>query len=153
MMRLAAIHRASLLGSLLLMAACSSGSPTQDLNARLQMQLAPQIATNEAALQPLPDGSQVLLIDESLFAAGGAQLNDKGQYILASVIEGLIDPRLLRIEVADSPGTAAYLQSARVQAVTEYFADYGLAPTLQPPSAPVATTSPGTVIAIHVAAN
>jgi hypothetical protein len=153
MMHLPAIRRATLLGSLFLMAACSSGSPTQDLNARLQASLTPQIAASEATLQPLPDGSQVLLIDQSLFAAGGAQLNDKGQYILASVIEGLIDPRLLRIEVAESPGTPPYLQSARVQAVTEYFADYGLAPTLQPPSAPVAATPPGTVVTIHVASN
>jgi hypothetical protein len=152
MMRLPANHRAILLGSLLLTAACSSGTPTPDLNARLQARLAPQIATNQAAVQQLPDGSQVLLIDQSLFADGGAQLNDKGQYILASVIEGLLEPRLLRIEITDQP-TSAYLQNARIQAVTQYFADYGLAPTLQPPSAPIAATPPGTIIAIHVASN
>ncbi len=152
-MPLPAIHHATLLGSLLLMAACSSGSPTQDLNTRLQASLTQQIATTEAALQPLPDGSQVIIIDQSLFVAGGANLSDKGQYILASVIEGLIDPRLLRIEIAESPGTAPYLQTARVQAVTEYFGDYGLAPTLQSPSTPVAETPLGTVMTIRVAAN
>ena len=152
-MRRPAVHRAILLGSLLLTAGCSCGSPTQDLNARLQARLAPQLATNQAALQQLPDGSQVLLIDQSLFTVGDAQLTDQGQYILASVIEALIDPRLLRIAIADQPGTSAYLQSARIQAVNQYFTDYGLAGTLQPPSAPVVATPLGTVIGIHVASN
>jgi flagellar motor protein MotB len=108
-------------------------------------------------VQQLPDGSQVVLVDQSLFAAGGAQLNDGGRYVLASVIEGLLEPRLLRIEVADAQGTSPYLQNARAQAVTQYFVDYGLAPTLQPPAAqpvvPVGVPTQGTTITVHLASN
>jgi hypothetical protein len=159
MMRLPAVHHAILLGSLLLVAACSCGTGTnvQTLNTRLQARLSPQLATNQATVQQLPDGSQVVLVDQSLFAAGGAQLNDGGRYVLASVIEGLLEPRLLRIEVADTPGTSPYLQNARAQAVTQYFVDYGLAPTLQPPAAqpvvPVGVPPQGTTITVHLASN
>jgi hypothetical protein len=159
MMRLPAVHRAILLGSLLLVAACSCGTGTnvQTLNTRLQARLSPQLATNQATVQQLPDGSQVVLVDQSLFAAGGAQLNDGGRYVLASVIEGLLEPRLLRIEVADAPGTSPYLQNARAQAVTQYFTDYGLALALQSPAAqpvvPVGVLPQGTIITVHLASN
>ncbi len=61
MMRLPAVHHAILLGSLLLVAACSCGTGTnvQTLNTRLQARLSPQLATNQATVQQLPDGSQV----------------------------------------------------------------------------------------------
>ena len=149
MMRLPTV----LFGPLLLMAACSSVSPTQNLNARLQARLSPDIAAGHATLQPLPDGTQVLVIDQALFTAGGTELDDNGRFVLASVIQGLLDPRLMRIDIAASPGTPPYLQAARAQSVTRYFVDYGLGQTLVPPAVPVGAAPPGTSIGIHVASN
>jgi hypothetical protein len=42
----------------------------------------------------------------------------------------------LRIDIANSPGTPVGLQTAQARAVTQFFADYGLGPALQPSVAP-----------------
>jgi len=127
---------AALLGPMLLVGACSSsgvGRSAQGLGQRLQTQLAPDITAGQVVLEQLPDGAQVTLTDQSLFPNGGTELSDQGRYVLASVIEGLLEPRITRVEVAGSSSEGYVgLQAARTRAVTQYFEDYGLGPTLLP---------------------
>jgi hypothetical protein len=108
-------------------------------------------------LEQLPDGARVTLPQQSLFPIGRAELDDKGRFILASVIQGLLDPGILRIEVADPPGTPVGLQTDQARAVTQYFEDYGLGRALQPsapsqdlPLGSVGTAPPGLTITVSV---
>jgi hypothetical protein len=140
MLRLKTELLVAFLGPMLLVAACSSSSgrdrTAQELGYRLQTQLVPDIAAGQAVLERLPDGTRVTLSEQALFPGGKAELDDKGRYVLASVIEGLVDPRLLRIEVEASPATPVSLQAAHVRAVTQYFKDYQLGPALQESTIP-----------------
>ena len=135
-----------------LLAACACGPNNASLlGNRLQTQLTAEIANGRAAVQPLPNGAQVTLTDQSLFPNGGAQLDARGRYVLASFIEGLLDPNILQIGLASSPATPPALQQARVQAVRQFFEEYFLGPFLQPPgSPPVAAASGGTTITVTI---
>lgn len=130
-----AITGLAVLLSPLLLAACGGSSvhyATRDLNNRMKAQLTPQIATGLASVTPLPDGSQITLSDQALFAPGTAELTEQGRYVLASFIEGLIEPRLLRIDLASSPATSADMRYARAEAVGRFLSDYRLPSSLQP---------------------
>jgi hypothetical protein len=143
----------------LVLAGCGSGSDhsAEDLGNRLQAELTPEISDGRASVAQLPDGARVVLTDQALFPSGGAVLDNKGRYILASVVEGLLDPRLLQIEVAESAGTPASLQAARTQAV-QTFVQNALVPMSWPytprqvvPAAPGSAAPQG--ISITVAVN
>ncbi len=151
-------RRAALFCPLLFVVACSSGNNSAaNLGQRMQVLLAPDIAAGRAGLEQLPDGARVTLPQQSLFPIGRSQLDDKGRFILASVIQGLLDPGILRIDIAESPGTPVGLQTAQAQAVTQYFVDYGLGPSLQPsapqqdvPPGSVGTPPPGLIITVSI---
>lgn len=133
---------------MLLIVACSSspgiGPTAQDLGQRLQVRLAPDISAGRATLDRLPDGARVTLVDQSLFPGGGAQLDDTGRDVLTRVIQSLLDPRILRVVVAESPAPQADLQDAQTGAVTQYFQEYGLGSVLQP-ATPQQGMAPGSV--------
>jgi hypothetical protein len=149
MIRSSACRLLPLLCLPLLLTAC--GGDPRLLNGRLHAELTPEIADGRAVVQPLPNGAQVTLTDQSLFPNGGSQLDAKGRYVLASLIEGLLDPHILRIDLASSPATPPALQQARVQAVRQFFEEYFLGPSLQPAgSPPVAAASGGTTITVTV---
>lgn len=133
---------AVLLTPILLMAGCGSGSQqvTEELGNRMQDRLAPQLATGQAGLVRLPDGVQVSLAEDSLFAPGSAQLTPAGSYVLAGVIEGLLAPSLLQIDVTETSPTTLALQQQRVQAIRNFLTDFQLGPQLQ-----AAALQPGTV--------
>jgi hypothetical protein len=146
MIRFQAGQAAALLGPILLAACGSSGvnQATGNLQDRLNAQLRSDIASSQAVLQPLPAGARVAFPDPTVFASGGSELDDKGRYVLASTIQGMLDPSLMRVEVADTAATPGGDQAMRVQAVRDYFVTYGLGPTLQPTGSPP-TTPPGSV--------
>jgi hypothetical protein len=141
MIRFQAGRLAALLGPMVLLAACGGSGvnhATRDLEDRLQTRLGPDISAGQAVLQPLPAGARVTLPDPTEFTSGGAELSDKGRDVLASTIQGLLDPSLMRIEVADTAVAPDGPRSTRVQAVRQYFLAYGLGPSLQPPGQPPA---------------
>ena len=157
MKRFPPVRRAMLLSPLLPIAACAPGpdNVAEHLNERLQFHLAPQMTTSQAALETFPDGARVTLTDQSLFKPGSAELSDSGRYIIASVIEGLVEPSLLRIELAESPASSPYLRDQRLQTVTQFLSDYRLLPSLHPGTwqgAPPPTTGapPSQVLAITI---
>jgi flagellar motor protein MotB len=129
-------HLLSRLSILLIPAAFASGcsshpSTAQLLNHRLETSLAPDIAAGRVSLQQLPNGTRMVFADSSLFAANSANLADGGRYALASAVEGLLDPSVTDVHIADSTPGPLNLQDARTQAVTQYFTQYGLDPMLQ----------------------
>jgi hypothetical protein len=132
---------ALLLSPLLLVAACASaefhGSNRQVAN-RLQVRLRPDIAAGSAQVQRTPGSARVTIADQSLFPKGGTELDDNGRLILARVIEGLLDPHIMRVDVMDSPTAPGYVQSGRVEAVRQFFRENGLGAALPPPTATVA---------------
>ncbi|CAH2601997.1 conserved exported protein of unknown function [Rhodovastum atsumiense] len=159
MMPFSAARLVLLLGPALLLAACASqfAQNRQDLASRLQVQLAPDIAAGRVALQPLPDGTRVTLVEPSFYENGGGTLSESGRNILTSVIQALLDPALMRIDVTAAPPTPGGLAEARAQAVLQVFKDASLGPSLQPaPAQPVlppggiGATPPGVAIDLGV---
>jgi hypothetical protein len=136
------------LSPLLLMAACSSGQQhtTRLLNDRLQAQLAPDVAAGNAVLQPLPNGAVITLPGPSLFPANVRTLDDQQRDPRAGVIEGLLDPKLMSIQIADTSALPEDQRDTRIHNVERYFITYGLAPSLAPSTAapPAATQAAAT---------
>ena len=138
------------IGAVLVTAGCAGGSggPVSNLDARMQEGLAPQAAMHQADVQAIPDGTRITLADDALFSPGSAMLDEQGRFVLASVIQGLLAPRLMSIEMTPSAGSSAYLQEARVQAVRQFFIDYELGPELAAGSEP--GTQQAFTITVHV---
>jgi hypothetical protein len=108
----------------LLLSACGSGlqNSTEILGNRLQAQLGSQVQSGDVAITRKPDGAAVTLLRPS----PGAELSERDQYLLASAIEGLIDPTLVQIQVTDTqPGPVGY-EPPRVQATTAYFKSFAI---------------------------
>jgi hypothetical protein len=142
-----------LLIPLLFLGACDHGvSRTTDLlNDRLQARLAPDITAGTAAIQPLPNGALVTLLGASQFPNNIDTLADKHREVRASVIEGLLDPSLIHIAVADTSTLPANQREARVRNVIEYFKANGLALSMLPEAAtpaPAATAPQGVTLTV-----
>jgi len=110
-----------LIAPLLVVAACApcpQRSP-QNLYDRMRVSLAPDIAAGRATLQPLRSGVGVTLVGGAVFTPGRSDLSAAGRDVMTSVIEALLEPRLLRIDIETwaAPGT---LQAARAQSVAQY---------------------------------
>jgi hypothetical protein len=151
---------AVLFSPLLLVVGCGSSGQqqtTQLLNYRLLVELAPAIALGDAVLQPLPDGSRVTLLGASRFPRDVRASDNRGGAIPASVVEALLDPRLMRIAVADTTTLPDDQRADRVRDAQQYFAAYGLGSTLQPaapsqamPPGPAGAAPAGLVLTISV---
>jgi hypothetical protein len=130
-----ALRLAVLLSPLLLAGGCGTfghQGTARLLQSRLQDQLAPDINAGTVALQTLPDGARVTLLGTSPFPDGKKAQDDKHRDLRASVIEALLDPSLMRIQLADTSALPEAQRDLRVQNVAQYFGAYGLGSTLQP---------------------
>ena len=142
-MPLHAPRHAALLVLPLLLSACGwfgQAHTTRNLDNRLQQSLASDIASGNAALQPIPNGARVTLLSPSAFPVDEQALEDQRRDVRASVIEGLLDPSLMRIQLADTSALPAYQRDLRVRNMAQYIQVNGLGSTLQP--APVQQTEP-----------
>ncbi|HUN41886.1 MAG TPA: hypothetical protein VMU81_16500 [Acetobacteraceae bacterium] len=146
---------AAAFGSIVLVAGCGVQNETVwQLNRRMQIGLAPQVAQHKADVQQLKDGTQITLAEDTLFVPGSPVLSPQGRFVLASVIEGLMAPPLMQIELTPSASTSPYLRQARVAAVRQFFTDYTLGPQLLASvSAPAPGASPTMAITVHVLPN
>jgi hypothetical protein len=146
----------ALLPPLILVSACGSGQErtTQLLNRRLQTQMAPDIAANRASVQPLPGGARVTLLGSSLFPNDTTTLDNQEVDPRAGVIEGLLDPDLMQVQVADTSTLPDRQRDTRVGNVVQYFTAYGLEATPRPADPPqpgsAAATPAGLAITISV---
>jgi hypothetical protein len=134
----------ALLTPLVLLAACGSGQQhsVRVLNQRLEAGLSTQIAAGRAVVQRTDSGAQVTLLDPSLFPNDARSLDDQFPDVRADVIEALLDPSLMQVQVSDSSGLPAYQQGIRVRNVRDYFTANGLGIVLVPPETAAATGGP-----------
>jgi hypothetical protein len=130
------IRLAAVLTPLILLAACGSGASYQHstrlLDQRLNASLATDVAAGRATVETLPDGDRVTLLGPSSFPTDAKTLDDQTPDVRANVIEGLLDPSLMRVQVADTSTLPAYQRDVRVQNVARYFVANGLGPVLVP---------------------
>lgn len=129
------VRLTGLIAPLLLLAACGNNGQsrtTELLNDRLHATLAPDIAAGQAALKPLPNGALVTLLGNSDFPDQVDSQTNRYREVRASVIQGLLDPSLVHIAVADTSGLPVEQRTTRVHNVTQYFKDNGLALSLVP---------------------
>jgi hypothetical protein len=145
---------AIVLGPLFVIAACGPSAQqrtTRLLDDRMQAQLAPDVAAGRAVVRALPDGARVTLLDSSLFPNDPKALDDQYPDIRASVIEALLDPSLMRVQVADTSTLPADQRGTRVQNVEAYFTLNGLGSVLVPTGALPSGAGPsGLAITISV---
>jgi len=128
-----------LLLPLLLVTACGQSGPNhtaQLLDQRLEARLAPDVATHRAVVQSLPDGARVTLLDTSLFPNNADTLDNRVSDPRANIVEGLLDPSLMRIEVADTSSLPADRRDVRVRNVIEYLRVAEVGPSLRPAEPP-----------------
>jgi hypothetical protein len=141
--------------SLVFFIAACGPSPQQRtarlLDDRLQAQLAPDIDAGRVAVQALPDGARVTLLGSSMLLNGPQTLDEQYPAVRANVIEGLLDPTLMRVQVADTSSLPAAQRTVRVRNVETYFAANGLGSVLVPAGDGPADAGPeGLTITISV---
>jgi hypothetical protein len=139
-----------LIAPLLLVTACSwdhgQHRTAELLNDRLEATLQPDITAGRAALQPLPNGALVTLLGNSDFRDQIDAQDNRVREVRASVVQGLLDPSLIRIAVADTSSLTVEQRATRVHNVAQYFRDNGLALSLLPEGQAPALPS-GTAVA------
>lgn len=159
MNRCHATSLAGLFGSLLALSACGSDfdRAAQNLDQRMNTELAPDIAAHRVAVEPQPDGERVTLIDPSLFSGGGTKLNGQGQDTVISFIHALLEPRIYTLQVSETQDPARTPEGARAAAVEQYFTSVGFASQLRPhaptPEAPAneaGTVPPGVALTVRL---
>lgn len=134
---------------MLLLAGCGGAQQTaRELDRRLQARLATDIAANHVTVTPLADGAQVTFLDQPSYI-GSPDLDPRDTYLLSSVVEGLMDPTLMRIAVADTTPVPVGAYPSRAANATRFLQSYGLGPSLVQPAV-VGTPPPGLTLTISV---
>jgi hypothetical protein len=144
---------AVLLIPLISLTACASGpqQTTRLLDHRLQMELATDVAAGRAVVEKVEGGNRVTLLGPASFAADKRALNDQTPDVRANVIQALLDPSLMRVQVTDTSSLPVYQRDTRVANVQRYFTANGLGGVLVPVDAAPAPAGPaGLVLMISV---
>jgi hypothetical protein len=122
--------------ALLLLGACSEPSSTQVLQTRVTTIRSPAQTCNRLeSIEYMPDGVRVRLADTSLFVIGRADLSDCGRYALGSVVEAMLNPRIMQVVVepgGDINAPEALLVRQRATTVQAFLTNAGFTGT-QPP--------------------
>ena len=121
--------------SVLAVGACGASDRQRSvrlLDHRLETQLAPDIEAHRAVVERMQDGARVTLFETSLFPNDAATLDNRGVESRVGVVQGLLDPDLMRVQLADTSALPEGQRDARIRNVVQYFTAYGLARTLRP---------------------
>ena len=131
----------------LMLAACGSGvqNSTSVLNQRLQTRLATPIQQGDVAVTRKVDGAAVTFLRPS----GTTVLTEPEQYALASTVEGLIDPTLVEIKLANTLAPDGYIEQQQLLATQAYFKNYAIN-AYATPLAPIAGAPTGLTVDITV---
>jgi hypothetical protein len=138
---------------MLLLAGCGLGPQQhteQVLDQRLQAQLAKNVAAGQAVIEKVPAGDRVTLLGSSMYPNGTRALDDQSLDIRADIVEALLDPALMRVQVADTSTLPDNQRNTRLRNVQNYFTANGLGPVLVPATAPAAPGPAGLAITINV---
>ena len=139
------IHVALALAASLCVAACSEPSGAQMLQRRAAASMDPAQTCNQtASVQYLPGGARIAAPDASLFTIGRTDLSACGQYILAGVVQAMLDPRIMQVVVepgGDINAPDAFLPRERAVIVQAFLSKPGLV-VGQPPVLVQAAATP-----------
>ena len=128
----AAIHSVTMLAALLL-AACSEPPAVQVLNDRVTASMSPaQPCNGPASVEYLPNGARIRIPDTALFTVGRTDLSPCGGYAMASVVEAMLDPRIMQVVIepgGDINAPDAFLPRERVGVLRASFSNPGFLPT------------------------
>ena len=132
-MNKSAIRTAAILGPLLALCACASDQQrsVEMLNRRLEVPMAPEINENRVALQALPDGARVTLLDAAKVPDDEGALDNRERDPRASMVEGMLAPDIMRLSVADTGAATELQRKKRVDSFVQYLEAFRLGPTLQ----------------------
>lgn len=116
-------------GVLMLLAGCASGQgyTARVLQQRLDRQLAIDRASHRASVQNTQDGAVVMLDEPALFDADKSGLNAAGASTVTNVVEALLAPELMQVEVNGSAQTPDDLRASRTETVRNYVETFSLA--------------------------
>jgi len=144
---------------LMSLAACGSGQQhtEQVLDQRLHHDLASEVASGQAVVQKVQGGDRVTLLGHSTFTNSRHALDNQAPDVRANVIEALLDPRLMQVQVDDNSVLPVDQRDARVQNTMDYLAANGLGSIVVPAgsvaggASPTDAGPPGLVLTISVA--
>jgi hypothetical protein len=141
---------AALLISLVSLAACESGQQHTErlLDYRLHDRLGVDVSAGRAVVEKVPGGDRVTLLGPSSFPSDKSALDDQTPDVRANVIEGLLDPSLMRVQLADSAALPANQRETRVANVSQFFTANGLGGVLVPADAATPAGPAGLAITI-----
>ena len=130
----------------LCVAACATEpSSLQMLQRRAAASMDPAQTCNQmASVQYLPGGARIAAPDTSLFTPGRTDLSECGQYILASIVQAMLDPRIMQVVIepgGDINGPDAFLPRERAVTVQAFLSKPGIFAG-QPPVMVQAATTP-----------
>ncbi len=138
----------STLAAVLLLGACEP-SGTQLLPSRIKASMDPAEACNrQASVEYLPAGARIRMPDTALFVIGRTDVTNCGRFVLASVVEAMLDPRIMQVTI--EPGADinaepdAFFPRARTNSIKALLSNAGYT-SGQPPVLvlPFPTPSPG----------
>jgi hypothetical protein len=143
-------------GPLILLGACTSDKQRSVdlLNRRLQTSMKVELADNRATVQPLADGAVVTLLDSARLPEDVGAMDNRERDPRASMVEGLLDPSLMQLFVADTGGGPVFQRQKRVDSFKQYLEEWRLITTLQTaqvlPAAATADAPAGLAVTIRV---
>jgi hypothetical protein len=151
----AGIHAVAALAALFLLDGCSEPSSTQTLQRRVAIRMDPaQTCNRPASIEYLPNGARVRMPDTSLFVVGRTDLSNCGQYAVSSVVEAMLDPRIMQVVVepgGDFNAPYAFLPRERadnIRALLSNTAGTATQPPVLVQPAPAPSGSWGIVLAV-----
>ena len=132
----AGVHAVAALAALFLLDGCAEPSSTQTLQHRVAIRMNPAQTCNQSAnIEYLPNGARVRISDASLFVVGRTDLSACGQYAVSSVVEAMLDPRIMQVVVepaSDINAPVAYLPRERAENIRSLLSNAGFVAN-QPP--------------------
>jgi outer membrane protein OmpA-like peptidoglycan-associated protein len=118
------------------LAACSQPSSVEVISSRVQDSLNVAATCNRMAnIEYLPNGTRVQLPEDSLFQPGRTDLTECGHYVLASIVEAMLNPGIMQVVIeppANSDTPFRSLSRQRTDAVKALLSNVGFVRT-QPP--------------------
>ncbi len=116
-------------------AACSGSQPVQELSDRVAAPLSHrESCAHIASVQYLSDSVLVRIPDAALFKTNQTKLTECGQFVLTSLIQSMLDPRMMRVAIEQANLSPAFssLSRERAEVLKTTFSHVGFAAD-QPP--------------------
>jgi hypothetical protein len=110
--------------------ACCGSQSVQELSGRVAASLSHrESCARIASVQYLSDGVLVRLPDAALFKTNQTEFTECGQFVLTSVIQSMLDPRMMRVAIEQANLSPAFssLSRERAESLKTTFSSFGFA--------------------------